>query len=96
MNDEVNERVREVIAGIPPGHLLTHGDVAARAGVTSARIVGRILATDGADLPWQRVLRAEGSCAPHLAERQLSRLRAEGVTAASDRVDLRQYRWKDN
>ncbi|MFI6311019.1 MGMT family protein [Nocardia fusca] len=51
MNDEVNERVREVIADIPRGRVLTYGDVAARAGVTSARIVGRILATDGADLP---------------------------------------------
>ncbi|WP_063127679.1 MGMT family protein [Nocardia fusca] len=95
MNDEVNERVREVIADIPRGRVLTYGDVAARAGVTSARIVGRILATDGADLPWQRVLRADGTCAAHLAERQLSRLRAEGVTVTSGRIDLRRYRWKE-
>lgn len=43
MNDAVDERVREVIADIPSGRVLTYGDVAARAGVASARIVGRIL-----------------------------------------------------
>ena len=44
-----------------------------------ARLVGRILAEDGHDLPWHRVLRADGTCAPHIATEQLARLRAEGV-----------------
>ena len=45
----------------------------------SARLVGRILAEDGHDLPWHRVLRADGTCAPHIATEQRARLRAEGV-----------------
>ena len=44
-----------------------------------ARLVGRILAEDGHDLPWHRILRADGTCAPHIATEQLARLRAEGV-----------------
>ena len=41
--------------------------------------MGRILAEDGHDLPWHRVLRADGTCAPQIAQEQLARLRAEGV-----------------
>lgn len=80
------ERVREIVAGIPPGTVLSYGEVAARAGVPSARLVGRLLAEDGQDLPWHRVLRADGTCAPHLADEQLARLRAEGVRISGRRV----------
>ena len=86
MDAELAERVREVILAIPPGSVLSYGEVAARAGVSSARQVGRLLAEDGQDLPWHRVLRANGSCAPHLAAEQLARLRAEGVTVVDGRV----------
>ncbi len=83
---ELVERVREVILAIPPGSVLSYGEVAARAGVPSARQVGRLLAEDGQDLPWHRVLRADGRCAPHLADEQLARLRAEGVQIVGRRV----------
>ena len=43
--------------------------------------------------PWHRVLRSNGTPAPHLADEQLARLRAEGVLATDGRVDLRRYRW---
>jgi methylated-DNA-protein-cysteine methyltransferase related protein len=87
------ERVREVVASIPAGRVLSYGDVADRAGVNSPRLVGRIMAEDSADLPWHRVLRADGTVAPHLRERQLGALRAEGVLANGARVDMRTHRW---
>ncbi|MBA2324920.1 MAG: MGMT family protein [Pseudonocardiales bacterium] len=86
MNPELADRVREVILAIPPGSVLSYGEVAARAGVPSARQVGRLLAEDGQDLPWHRVLRADGRCVPHLADEQLARLRAEGVAVVNGRV----------
>lgn len=86
MDAELAERVREVILAIPPGSVLSYGEVAARAGVPSARQVGRLLAEDGQDLPWHRVLRANGRPTPHLAAEQLARLRAEGVTIRDGRV----------
>ena len=95
MEELIHERIREVIATIPPGTVATYGDVADLAGAPSARLVGRVLAEDGHDLPWQRVLRANGTTAPHLTRRQLELLRAEGVLADGERVDLHRYRWAD-
>ncbi|RJQ69113.1 DNA methyltransferase [Pseudonocardiaceae bacterium YIM PH 21723] len=95
MDDETVERVRAIICSIPPGSVLAYGDVAARAGLRSARQVGRLLSEDGHDLPWHRVLRASGTPAPHIAHEQLARLRAEGVLAKDGRVPMREYRWAD-
>ncbi|MGH4014692.1 MAG: MGMT family protein [Pseudonocardiaceae bacterium] len=93
MDDGQQEQVRQVVAGIPVGHVLAYGEVAARAGLPGcARLVGRILAEDGHDLPWHRVLRADGTPAPHLAAEQLARLRAEGVLAEGGRILMRRYR----
>jgi len=83
---EAHERVRAVVSSIPPGQTRSYGEVAAEAGLRSARQVGRILAEDGADLPWHRVLRADGSCAPHLAAEQSARLRVEGVVLVDGRL----------
>jgi methylated-DNA-protein-cysteine methyltransferase-like protein len=93
MDEQTVERVRDVVAAIPPGRVLSYGDVAALAGVRSARLVGRIMAMDSADLPWHRVLRANGTVAPHLAREQLARLRAEGVLAVDGRVSMSHYRY---
>jgi alkylated DNA nucleotide flippase Atl1 len=80
MDEETVDRVRAVVRAIPPGETSTYGEVATLAGMPGrARLVGRILAEDGHDLPWHRVLRADGTCAPHVAQEQLARLRAEGV-----------------
>jgi methylated-DNA-protein-cysteine methyltransferase-like protein len=79
VDDETVERVRAVVLAIPAGQTMSYGEVATRAGLRSARLVGRILAVDGHDLPWHRVLRADGTCAPHIATEQRDRLRAEGV-----------------
>ena len=80
MDEETLERVREVVRSIPPGETSSYGEVARLAGIPGrARLVGRILAEDGHDLPWHRVLRADGTCAPHIAQEQHARLRAEGV-----------------
>jgi alkylated DNA nucleotide flippase Atl1 len=94
MDDELHERVREVIARIPAGAVATYGDIAAIAGARSPRLVGRVLAEDGHDLPWHRVLRATGTPAPHLRHKQLELLRVEGVLADGERVDLHRYRWQ--
>ena len=83
-----------MVASIPAGAVATYGDVADLAKAPSPRLVGRVLSEDGNDLPWHRVLRANGTPAPHLAEEQLALLRAEGVLADGVRVDLRTYRWE--
>jgi methylated-DNA-protein-cysteine methyltransferase-like protein len=93
MDDETTERIRAVVSAVPAGSVLAYGDVAARAGLPGrARLVGRILAEDGHDLPWHRILRADGTPSPHIAAEQLARLRAEGVLAKDGRIPMRRYR----
>lgn len=77
--------VRRVRA-IPAGFVRTYGDIDPRA----PRLVGLILATTNDDLPWHRVVRADGSMAK--GRRQRALLREEGVPMRGDRVDLRQAR----
>lgn len=87
MDEDTVERVRAVVAAIPPGETSTYGEVAARAGLPGrSRLVGRILAEDGHDVPWHRVLRADGTCAPHIATEQSARLRAEGILLVDGRL----------
>ena len=87
MDDATLEAVRAAVRAIPVGETSTYGEVAAAAGIPGrARLVGRILAEDGHDLPWHRVVRANGRFAPHLATEQAARLRVEGVLATDGRV----------
>ena len=89
ITDEQVERVRAIVASVPAGKVTTYGDVAAAAGLSSPRIVGWIMRTDSADLPWHRVISAAGTPAPHLRDRQLESLRAEGVPVFDGRVDMK-------
>jgi len=80
---EVLERVRE----IPPGFVRTYGDVSPGA----PRFAGSVLfAADDPDLPWWRVVRADGSLAK--GARQRSHLLAEGVPFRGEKVDMRAAR----
>jgi alkylated DNA nucleotide flippase Atl1 len=92
ITDEQVENVRALVASIPSGRVATYGDIADAAGLSSARIVGWIMRTDSSDLPWHRVLGASGRPAPHIATKQLERLRAEGVLARDGRVRLSEVR----
>ncbi|WP_104482778.1 MGMT family protein [Actinokineospora auranticolor] len=95
MDEELHEKVRQAIQAIPHGRVATYGDIADLTRAPSPRLIGKILSEDGHDLPWHRVLRANGTPAPHLAREQLERLRAEGVLTEGEKVDLRAYRWAD-
>jgi methylated-DNA-protein-cysteine methyltransferase-like protein len=76
---EVLERVRAV----PAGFVSTYGDVSPG----SPRFAGSVLfACDEPDLPWWRVVRADGSLAK--GGRQRRRLVAEGVPFRGQRVDM--------
>ena len=92
ISDAQVERVRMLVASIPPGRVATYGDIACAAELSSPRIVAWIMRTDSADLPWHRVIRASGKPAEHLAAEQLARLRTEGIPARDGRVPLGQVR----
>ncbi len=96
--DDLAARVLDVVRRIPSGRVLTYGDVAAlAAGDATARDVGQVLLRHGEadDVPWWRVLRVDGTPPPHLLDRQLGLLRAEGTPLAPSgaTVDLHAARW---
>lgn len=99
------ERVIELIKKIPVGKVATYGQIAALAGSPRAAItVGQILhrQTETEDLPWQRVVNAQGmistTCLEHPPELQAALLRSEGIELTengnSHHVSLKRYLWK--
>ena len=85
--------VLDVVDRIPPGRVLTYGDVAEMMGRGTGRTVGTVLSRHGHEVPWQRVVQAGGRPAePHLAQ-ALRLLAAEGCPVDGERVDLRRARW---
>jgi methylated-DNA-protein-cysteine methyltransferase related protein len=79
--------ILERVRAIPEGFVQSYGDIDPHA----PRLVGRVLATTDADVPWHRVVRADGSAAQ--GKRQLERLRREGVPMRHNRVDMPAARW---
>ncbi|MFL5377237.1 MAG: MGMT family protein [Myxococcales bacterium] len=82
------EAVRKVVRAIPRGRTLSYSEVALRAGKPrGARAVVRALHVLD-DVPWWRVIRADGTLAREVAREQAQLLGAEGTrrrTAKSPR-----------
>lgn len=74
------------IRRIPRGSVQTYGGIDPEA----PRLVGRVLATTHQDLPWHRVVRADGTIPKGRRQREL--LLQEGVPMRGERVDLRRAR----
>jgi methylated-DNA-protein-cysteine methyltransferase-like protein len=96
--DERHLRIYAAIAAIPVGRVASYGQIAARAGLPGrARLVGSALRDTpaGVELPWFRVLHADGTIALRPGSRgfleQSRRLRAEGVTVQHGRVPIEAF-----
>ena len=104
-----NALVYEIVRTIPPGRVATYGQVAALIpppeGVNlrqyeaqGPRWVGAAMSIAPDDVPWQRVINAQGKIslrpgAGPVLQRQ--RLEAEGVEFdEKERVDLKRYTWE--
>ena len=102
MTRSFRHQVLEVVRAIPSGKVCSYGDVATLAGSPrAARAVGSILRHtpwSAEHVPWHRVInqRGEISTGGDVLRPQLQRelLISEGIVfAASDRIDMRVYRW---
>lgn len=100
------EQVWAIARLIPRGKVATYGQIAKmipppngveiEAYVAFApRWVGGAMANCPDDVPWQRVINAQGKISERLgAERQRPLLEAEGIIFdAKDRVDLKKFGW---
>ncbi len=83
------QRLLDAVSAIPEGFVRTYGDLSPSA----PRFTGQVLHARGADVPWWRVVRADGTLAHGTQQRVL--LEAEGVPFSSTippRVDLSRAR----
>jgi methylated-DNA-protein-cysteine methyltransferase related protein len=79
-------RAREVLRrarSVPAGFVTTYGDLCP----ATPRFGGAVMAAcEDPDVPWQRVVRADGSLAKGARQRRL--LEAEGIPFRGERVDM--------
>lgn len=81
------DRILDDVRAIPEGLVSTYGDI----NPAAPRLVGQVLANAPHDVPWHRVVRADGTVP--MGSAQLARLVDEGVPTRGDRVDMAGARW---
>ena len=85
MNEARAEEVLRRVRSVPEGRVTTYGDLSPGA----PRFAGTVLSEcDEPDVPWHRIVRADGSLAK--GERQRRLLDAEGVPFQGERVHMRE------
>jgi methylated-DNA-protein-cysteine methyltransferase related protein len=83
VNEERAAEVLRRIRSVPEGFVTTYGDLCPGA----PRFAGAVLAAcEEPDVPWQRIVRADGSLAKGPRQRRL--LESEGVPFRGERVDM--------
>jgi len=96
---EFASRVLDVAESIPPGRVMSYGDIAEYIGQGGPRQVGRVMALWGAGVPWWRVVHADGSLLNGHEREALRHYRFEGtpLKAGADgspgTLDMRRARW---
>lgn len=99
--ESFQQKIWQILALIPEGRVATYGQVAELAGFPKmARAVGRTLSKlpHGTQLPWHRVLNAQGKLsfplesAPY--KEQKNRLEKEGIVFLNGKIRLADYRWR--
>lgn len=93
---DLRERVLRLVEKIPEGRAMTYGDIARVVG-TSPRAVGRILHGGGHEVPWWRVVDAEGHPYAGAIDAVCARFHDEATPLSRDgdavRVDLDRASW---
>ena len=94
------ESVYRITALIPKGKVLTYFSLARLSGVKNPRVVGTILHKnpDSTKTPCHRVVNKKGLVAESYsfggAEKQIERLREEGVEVVNREINLSKYLWE--
>ena len=90
------ERVYAVVRRVPKGRVISYGEIAKILGCPrAARQVGWAMRQSPDDIPWQRVIKSDGSIAGGgFSELRRALLREEGVPFLPDgRVDMAACQW---
>ena len=73
------DRVLDVVDAIPPGQVMSYGDIAEYLGQGGPRQVGRVMSLWGGGVAWWRVIHADGSFLPGHEREALAHYREEGT-----------------
>jgi alkylated DNA nucleotide flippase Atl1 len=97
--DDFTSRVLDVVDTIPPGRVMSYGDIAEYLGEGGPRQVGRVMSQWGGGVAWWRVIHSDGTPAPGHDRAALGHYRKESTPLRSAdspvRVDMRRARWPD-
>jgi methylated-DNA-protein-cysteine methyltransferase-like protein len=100
VNDKTyRERVYEIVRQIPPGKVMTYGQIALILGEGyTARTAGYTMHSADEGVPWQRVINSQGKCSTDKltmpVSLQQSILESEGVVFNDKgKCDLGIYQW---
>lgn len=91
---DYDEAVFAVVAMIPPGRVLAYGDVAELLGSGGPRQVGQSMGRGGADVPWWRVIRSNGTLPEALQPLAARHWDAESTPRAGSGVRMMRARWQ--
>ncbi|HQP08083.1 MAG TPA: MGMT family protein [Anaerolineaceae bacterium] len=94
------QRIYAIVRQIPAGKVATYGQIARIVGGCTPRMVGYAMSATptGSDIPWQRVINAQGKVSPHGdgfgTEMQRALLMEEGIAFDSqEQVDFDRFGW---
>ncbi len=100
LDNNFRDRVLALVAQIPKGKVMTYGQIAALCGnPRAARIVGGIAHFGDPNLPWQRVVKKDGSLAegyPGGVVGHENSLKTENVDTKDHKVDMQKHLWQPN
>ena len=91
MDEDLVERILTVVELVPSGHVVSYGDIAGLVG-TGPRLVGRVMSTRGAAVPWWRVVSASGRLPSDLLAQASVHWLAEDTPHTADGVRIRTCR----
>jgi alkylated DNA nucleotide flippase Atl1 len=96
--DDFSSRVLDLLDSIPPGRVMSYGDIAAYlAAGPGPRQVGKVMSVYGGAVAWWRVIHSDGTPAPGHDSVAVKHYLAEGTPLRSARppvrVDIRRARW---
>ena len=99
------ELVWNFVRQVPSGCVVTYGQIAQslpappplaldEQAISVSRLVGSAMAACPADVPWHRVINAQGKVSNRAnADKQVQLLEAEGLCFAQGRIDLHECQW---
>jgi methylated-DNA-protein-cysteine methyltransferase-like protein len=96
---EYRKRVYQIVRKIPPGRVMTYGQLAEILGESyTPRTVGFVMHGSDDKTPWHRVINAQGACSTGRVvlpfDKQQRMLEAEGVSFNErGRCELQTYLW---